>query len=97
MDAEAGPALSLYVESWSPGPQAEQDALPPGPAAALSAVLDLPPGAGVSAGDPLPPLWQWLYFLSWPAQSDLGADGHPRDGRFLPPIPNRQRMWAGGR
>jgi 3-methylfumaryl-CoA hydratase len=42
-------------------------------------------------------LWQWLYFLRWPTQHELGPDGHPRVGRFLPPIPNRQRMFAGGR
>jgi len=33
----------------------------------------------------------------WPKGSALGADGHPRDGVFLPPIPNRRRMFAGGR
>jgi 3-methylfumaryl-CoA hydratase len=49
------------------------------------------------AGDPLPPLWHWLYFLDWPAQHELGEDGHPRHGRFLPPIPDRRRMVAGGR
>lgn len=97
MDAEADPVLSSYVESWTPGQVVEHDALSPGPAAALAAVLDLPPGTAATTGDRLPPLWQWLYFLSWPAQSALGTDGHPRDGRFLPPIPNRQRMWAGGR
>jgi hydroxyacyl-ACP dehydratase HTD2-like protein with hotdog domain len=88
--------LAEYVESWAPGVVVDEDVLPVGPAAALSAVLDLPePVANV--GDPLPPLWQWLYFLHWPAQHELGADGHMRDGRFLPPIPDRQRMFAGGR
>lgn len=28
--------------------------------------------------------------------SALGEDGHPRKGGFLPPIPLRRRMWAGG-
>jgi 3-methylfumaryl-CoA hydratase len=70
--------------------------LPEGPAAALSAVLDLPDTIG-RPGAPLPPLWQWLYFLSWPARRELGPDGHPLDGHFLPPVPDRQRMWAGGR
>ncbi|MDX3131375.1 hypothetical protein PV367_16690 [Streptomyces europaeiscabiei] len=88
--------LSTYVESWTPAPVKDEDALAPGPAAALSAVLDLP-GASVQAGDTLPPLWQWLYFLNWPAGRELGADGHPSNGHFLPPLPHRQRMWAGGR
>lgn len=88
--------LSSYVASWSPGPVTDEDPLPAAPAAALSAVLNLPAPAA-EAGDPLPPLWQWLYFLSWPAQRELGNDGHPGDGHFLPPVPDRQRMWAGGR
>jgi 3-methylfumaryl-CoA hydratase len=29
--------------------------------------------------------------------SQLGPDGHPARGDFLPPIPLPQRMWAGGR
>ncbi|MEU6352601.1 hypothetical protein ABZ896_25280 [Streptomyces sp. NPDC047072] len=88
--------LSSYVESWHPAPVTETDPLPPGPTAAVSALLDLPePVAG--AGDPLPPLWQWFHFLDWPAQRELGPDGHLRDARFLPPIPERQRMFAGGR
>ena len=34
----------------------------------------------------LPPLWHWLYFLPVQRQSELGADGHPRRGGFLPPV-----------
>ncbi|WP_328634976.1 hypothetical protein [Streptomyces sp. NBC_00356] len=94
--AASTPTLGSYVESWAPSATTDEDALPPGPAAALSAVLDLPEPAA-KAGDALPPLWQWLYFLEWPAQSELGPDGHLSDARFLPPIPDRQRMFAGGR
>ncbi|MFE3215796.1 hypothetical protein [Streptomyces antimycoticus] len=90
------PPLSSYVASWAPGPVAAEDALPVGPVAALSAVLDLPE-AVAKGGEPLPPLWHWLYFLHWPAQRELGADGHLRNGHLLPPIPHRQRMIAGGR
>jgi len=48
-------------------------------------------------GFELPPVWHWLYF--WPATpcSELGSDGHPQKGGFLPPIPLPRRMWAGGR
>lgn len=88
--------LASHVESWHPEPMTGEDALLPGPTAALSALLNLP-GAAAEPGDPLPPLWQWLYFLNWPPQQALGADGHLRAARFLPPIPDRQRMFAGGR
>ena len=30
------------------------------------------------------------------AREDLGADGHPRTGLFLPAMPYPRRMWAGG-
>jgi len=84
--------LGEYLESWRPGPRTASDALPSGPARALSAVLDQP-----APEETLPPLWHWLYFLDWPAQRELGEDGHPADGHFLPPIPDRRRMFAGGR
>ncbi|MEH0421264.1 FAS1-like dehydratase domain-containing protein [Streptomyces sp. B21-083] len=90
------PPLHTYVESWTPGPVRDEDVLGVGPAAALSAVLNLP-GPAPKAGEALAPMWQWLFFLSWPAGRLLGADGHPLDGHFLPPLPHRQRMWAGGR
>ncbi|MFJ9244748.1 MaoC family dehydratase N-terminal domain-containing protein [Streptomyces sp. NPDC101776] len=88
--------LGSYVGSWAPGPVTAVDDLPAGPVAALSAVLDLP-GAAAESGAALPPLWQWLYFLAWPPHQALGVDGHPAHGHFMPPLPDRQRMWAGGR
>ncbi|MEU0743750.1 hypothetical protein [Streptomyces sp. NPDC006134] len=88
--------LESYVESWRPAPTTQKDPMAPGPAAALSALLDQPEPTAATGG-PLPPLWHWLYFLSWPAQSELGPDGHVRDGTFLPPVPDRRRMVAGGR
>jgi 3-methylfumaryl-CoA hydratase len=66
------------------------------PVAALAATLgrnDPPP----RDGDELPPLWHWLYFLPLAARGQVGADGHPARGGFLPPIPLPRRMFAGGR
>lgn len=87
--------LAQHVESWAPAALTDEDPLSPGPASVMSALLDLPSGA--AAGDALPPLWHWFYFLNWPRQDELGADGHPLNGHFLPPVPDRQRMFAGGR
>jgi 3-methylfumaryl-CoA hydratase len=36
-------------------------------------------------------------FQSGKAPQELGADGHPRLGGFLPPIESARRMWAGSR
>jgi 3-methylfumaryl-CoA hydratase len=45
----------------------------------------------------LPLLWHWLYFLPGERQSNIGLDGHPLRGGFLPPVILPRRMWAGGR
>jgi len=64
------------------------------PYAALSATLDRPADPP-AVETPLPPLWHWLYFLSLHPRSDVGPDGHPKRGGFLPPVPLRRRMWGG--
>jgi 3-methylfumaryl-CoA hydratase len=64
------------------------------PVAALAATLDAPMPRP-ARGTPLPPLWHWLYFLVTAPQSDIGPDGHPKRGGFLPPIELPRRMWAG--
>ncbi|SDZ68794.1 MaoC family dehydratase N-terminal domain-containing protein [Pseudomonas sp. NFIX28] len=48
-------------------------------------------------GEPLPPLWHWAFFQEPVGASELGPDGHPALGGFLPPAHNRNRMWAGSR
>lgn len=48
-------------------------------------------------GDALPPLWHWVYFTPTARASEIGPDGHPRRGGFLPPVELPNRMWAGGR
>lgn len=88
--AEQG--LQTHLREWRPEPLVETDALTAEPSRALAAVLEAD-----APGDVLPPLWHWVHFLQWPGHSELGADGHPTDGRFLPPIPDRRRMFAGGR
>ncbi|MEX5719398.1 FAS1-like dehydratase domain-containing protein [Geodermatophilus maliterrae] len=88
--------LLSAVEGWAPGPVTDSARIDPGPAAAFAAVLDMPSPVR-DDGDPLPPGWHWFTFLDRPATAELGEDGHPRDGHFLPPVPHRRRMIAGGR
>lgn len=61
----------------------------------MEATLDRTPS--LEPGDALPPLWHWLYFPVVLPQKDLGRDGHPKLGGFLPPVALPRRMWAGGR
>jgi 3-methylfumaryl-CoA hydratase len=48
-------------------------------------------------GDPLPPGWHVLLFPRVVRQSQVGHDGHPTRGDFLPPVPLPRRMNAGRR
>jgi 3-methylfumaryl-CoA hydratase len=84
-----------HLREWIGKTESASDQVTPAPIAALSATLDIearPP----LAGDALPPLWHWLYFLGLHRQSQLGSDGLASRGGFLPPVPLPRRMWAGG-
>jgi 3-methylfumaryl-CoA hydratase len=61
----------------------------------MRALLDRDPEA-VAPGDALPWGWHWLYFKPLEPQAELGEDGHPRRGRFLPGGQLGRRLWAGG-
>ena len=61
----------------------------------MRATLDYAPKT-IIAGEPVPALWHWAYFLNPVRASELGRDGHAALGDFMPPIPLPRRMWAGG-
>ncbi|MGW4365796.1 FAS1-like dehydratase domain-containing protein [Nocardia takedensis] len=83
------------MSEWRAHTVVGDELVDPAPVAALSAVLDsgAPP---VGPGDPLPPLWHWAALARWPDSRDIGADGHPARGSFLPPTELPRRMFAGG-
>ena len=60
----------------------------------IAAMVDQDP-AGLQRGDPLPPHWYSMFFTLNARQSQIGHDGHPRKGEFLPPIPLPRRMFVG--
>ena len=85
-----------HLRQWIGKTESHADVATAWPVAALAATLDRR-DPDPAAGDPIPPGWHWLYFLESTPASELGADGHPRRGGFLPPVPLPRRMWAGGR
>ena len=88
----------MNLQDWVGRTETAHDIATATPYAALAATLDWPAGDGPRRPAPgalLPCLWHWLYFLPIAAQSDIGADGHPKRGGFLPPVPLPRRMWAG--
>jgi 3-methylfumaryl-CoA hydratase len=90
-------AASLaHLASWTGRQETLHDHISAAPLRGLAALLDQAP-ADTGPGTPLPPLAHWLFFLPTHRQSEIGADGHPQRGGFLPPVPLPRRMWAGGR
>jgi 3-methylfumaryl-CoA hydratase len=48
-------------------------------------------------GDPLPIGWHQILFPRVVRHAQIGPDGHPARGDFLPPVPLPRRMFAGKR
>src|SRR5687767_15252909 len=48
-------------------------------------------------GDALPIGWHQVLFPRVVRHSQIGTDGHPERGDFLPPVPLPRRMFAGKR
>ena len=83
------------LRPWIGRQETVADTLWPWPAAAMAALLDQVKAP--RPGDPLPPLWHWVYFLAMHPQSRIAEDGHARRGDFIPPIGLPRRMFAGAR
>ena len=63
-----------HLRSWIGRQETVGDRATLVPAQALSATLDRD-DPQPKPGDPLPPLWHWLYFLPLARQSEIGPDG----------------------
>ncbi len=90
-----GESQALLPESAIGRTQNVDDLLSVTPARHLAATFDRDDAALVS-GSPLPPGWQWLYFLDAPQSAVIGPDGRTVPGGFLPETGLPRRMWAGG-
>jgi 3-methylfumaryl-CoA hydratase len=84
------------LSAWIGREELRADRIDPRIAQALAATLDIDPET-MKTGAGLPPLWHWVYFTPNARRSEIGPDGHPRRGGFLPPVTLPNRMWAGGR
>ena len=82
------------LKQWIGRTEVLTDRVTVAPLRALAAILDRDPPEA-QAGDAIPPCWHWLYCLAVHPQSQLGPDGHPARGGFLPPVSLPRRMWAG--
>ena len=85
----------MAFEAWIGREEEHSERILASVAASMAATLDLE--RVPKEGERLPPGWQWLFFNQAKRRSELGTDGHPRLGGFLPPIESARRMWAGSR
>lgn len=85
---------SVNPSSWIGRTEECADAIDVGHVQKIALSLD---ATAPAAGDALPLLWHWALFVKGVAYDQIGDDGHPQRGGFLPAADNRNRMWAGGR
>ncbi|WP_198958894.1 MaoC family dehydratase N-terminal domain-containing protein [Candidimonas nitroreducens] len=85
-----------HLQRWIGRQVADEDVIGLRQALLMAATVNVDTEKITCAGV-LPPLWHWLYFLEGAPAAELGPDGHASRGGFLPPVPLRNRMWAGGR
>ncbi len=82
--------------TWVGRTEEADDLLTPRLAKALLATIgDAAPDLAAGAEAPL--AVHWCLFPPTVPMQELGEDGHPARGGFLPPVPLPRRMWAGGR
>ncbi|MCF8177551.1 MAG: hypothetical protein K9J74_03505 [Sulfuritalea sp.] len=86
-----------YLRSWIGRSRTDEDLIAVRHAQLMAATMDYFEAPRIRDGERLPPLWHWIYFLEALPPGELGSDGHPARGGFLPPVPLPHRMWAGGR
>ncbi|EJN07275.1 hypothetical protein PMI42_07987 [Bradyrhizobium sp. YR681] len=83
------------LQAWVGRKETIRELIAPDRVAALGATLGIE--GHHAAGASLPPGWHWIFFNRFVPRHELGTDGHPKRGGFLPPVSLPRRMWAGGR
>lgn len=85
------------LRRWTGRLRTDEDLISARHARLMAMAADFSAVSRIRDAERLPPLWHWIYFLEGLPPAELGPDGHPARGGFLPPVPLPHRMWAGGR
>jgi 3-methylfumaryl-CoA hydratase len=86
-----------HLRRWVGRSRSDEDLIAARHARLMAATVDYFAPERIRDGNALPALWHWLYFLEGSPAREMGRDGHPARGGFLPPVPLSNRMCAGGR
>ena len=84
------------LDEWVGRSQRTTDWITAGRVAAWHATLDRAADSPRD-GDEAPLGFHWTLAPAIARESELGPDGHPRRGGFLPPVELPRRLWAGSR
>ena len=82
--------MSDDLEAWIGRTRTQVAMLEPELAVRYAAAM----GSSLDVAESFPPLGHWAYFNDAVEPGELGPDGHPRRGIFLPPISLPRRMFA---
>lgn len=95
MANEPTPVDVPRLREWIGRSESVSDVITPRLEASLRAVFDRPVGEP-AMGELATPTVHWCLAPAIAPMSELGPDGHPARGGFMPPVPLPRRMWAGG-
>jgi 3-methylfumaryl-CoA hydratase len=87
---------SAALKEWLGRTRTEEDEVVLGAVRRMAATLDQDPQA-YRAGSEIPESWYVILFGPAARESTLGPDGHGVTGEFLPPLPDKRRMFGGRR
>ncbi len=82
-----------HLRQWIGREERKTDVVTVGLADRFRATLG---GRAVAPGEALPLAIHWCLAPAAVPPEEIGGDGHPARGGFLPPVPLPRRMWAGG-
>lgn len=83
-----------HLRQWIGREEVRSELLTPAIAERFNATFGL--AGGTQDGDIAPLLIHLCLAPAVVSTQELGPDGHPARGGFLPPVPLPRRMWAGG-
>jgi len=84
-----------HLRSWIGRVESAEELLTPAHAERVHATLGFA-GDAPKEGEAAPRFIHFCLCQPAAAMEELGRDGHPALGGFLPPVPFPRRMWAGG-
>jgi 3-methylfumaryl-CoA hydratase len=97
INSNDGAIESEDYSAWVLRSQVLEDVASAAAAVQLAGLLDGGGEVRLDDAGELFPLGHWLQFTPTEPRGNLGDDGHPKLGGFMPPVSLPRRMWAGSK